>query len=194
MERIWLWRIWCNIYANHVKKWSLKIPKLCSSSFSWHYFCFHKHFCEGPCLCRRHFGRVVSYVGEIKLWGQRKRFGWRWWMSLRAGQGQQRFPSRRDVPLLDAQSGSQNDVESSVLNVELDRCWKCFDLPFGPQEQKELTFWWKSDWLKRMKKCVNRAQLFVEVSKRGLNSKPDFYLPEYLLNVMKQKDEIDVKL
>lgn len=33
-------------------------------------------------------------------------------------------------------------------------------------------------------KSVNKEQPFLDVSKRGLNSTPDFYLSEYLLNVM----------
>lgn len=186
MERIW--RIWCNIYANHVKDWSLKLPKLCSSSFSWHYFCFHKHFREGPCSCGtlgwggENFevrGNVSGDDGEC--------------LCVQA-RGQLRFPTRRDVRLLGVQSGSQSDVVSWDFGVELDMCGKRFRLPFGPQEQKGLTFWWKSDLTEKNETCVNRAQPFVDVSKRGLNRKPDFYLPEYLLNVMKQKDEIDVKL
>lgn len=32
-------------------------------------------------------------------------------------------------------------------------------------------------------KSVNKEQPFLDVSKRGLNSTPDFYLSEYLLNV-----------
>lgn len=42
-------------------------------------------------------------------------------------------------------------------------------------------------------KSVNKEQPFLDVSKRGLNSTPDFYLSEYLLNVM-AKNEIDVKV
>ena len=36
--------------------------------------------------------------------------------------------------------------------------------------------------LKEEKKCVNKEQPFLDVSKRGLNTTPDFYLSEYLLN------------
>lgn len=45
---------------------------------------------------------------------------------------------------------------------------------------------------KNKKKCVNKEQPFLDVSKRGLNTTPDFYLSEYLLNVM--EIQIDVKL
>lgn len=65
---------------------------------------------------------------------------------------------------------------------------------FGPQEQKGLIFWGETEWMteknkkKIFKKCVNKEQPFLDVSKRGRNSTPDFYLSEYLLNVMEKRD------
>lgn len=38
---------------------------------------------------------------------------------------------------------------------------------------------------------VNKEQPFLDVSKRGRNLTPDFYLSEYLLNAMKKKPSRD---
>lgn len=70
-------------------------------------------------------------------------------------------------------------------------CVEKFDCLLAPQEEKGLILWGKTEWMteKNIKKCVNKEQpIFLDVSKRGLNSTTDFYLSEYLLNVMAKWD------
>lgn len=198
--RIWLWRIWWNIYATHIKYWSLNLkPRSCTSAarfgitsagdqFNSPVFVF-QHFYKGLCMCSCHVeelcrvrrnpkflrvgGNVLSDGGK-SLCLQARAAAFSGWRGAGPAAGRLLF-----------RSAEQTSV--SWLSSGVGRVLKPVRLPAALKNRKDsLSEEGASEWLKRMKKCVNKEQPFLDVSKRGLNSTPDFYMSEYLLNVMEK--------
>lgn len=156
---IWLWRIWWNIYATHIKYWSLNWkPRSCTPAARFGItsagdqmnspvFVF-QHFYKGLCMCSCHVEELSSEETQ-SFWESEEMF----WVTVvkvcacRPGQ-QQRFPAGGElVQLLDVCSfHPQSKPQPRDFSVD----WTGAETrppACGPQEQKGLALWGGSEWV-----------------------------------------------
>ena len=106
------------------------------------------------------------------------------------GPGQQHFPAGRSRSSCWMMfSPSTEQLQSCDFKVEWDGS-KPAHLPLAHKNREDSLSEERvrdlTEENKREKRDVNKEQPFLDVSKRGHNITPDFYLSEYLLNAMKK--------
>lgn len=147
-----------NIYATHLKYWSLNLKRWSCASAAWFGitspwdwlfspdFVFHLHFYEGLCMCSFHVDELCWVWRKPIFSDQRRCFGWWWWTSVLAGQGGNMFRLAGVGP---AAGCCSFDPQSNFSLVTLKLSWTG---AFGPQEQNGLIFWGLTEKIKK-KKC-----------------------------------------
>lgn len=148
--------------------------KLCFSSLIRPYFCiwlvqFSWFLCSTnistrACACVRVMWKSCFQCEETQLSESSEEMFWVMMADVCAcGPGQQHLPAGRSWSssrMLFIRSTEQ--LQSSDLKVELDGCWKP-SISLWPTRTERTHFLrrdWLSDWLKRIKKCVNKEQPF----------------------------------
>lgn len=161
---------------------------------------FHQHFYKGLCMCSCHVEELYRVWGGGKKQPNFLRVrgnvlgddGKCLCLRARAAtvSSWQELVQQPDVVHSIRRATSVQWLESwagQVLKASHQAVW-----PTRTERTHFLRREWVTDWLKwikkrkEKKKCVNKEQPFLDVSKRGRNSSPDFYLSEYLLNVMEK--------
>lgn len=197
-QRVRIWGIWWNIYATRFKSWSLNFKSLGAAPqrlgsalrLLLFFFLFHQHFYKGLVHVF-----VLSARKKKRFWESEEMFRVTMVINVCAcGPGQQHFPAGGEGGW-----GGRRRRWWSCWMLFIRFHWATSVLWLFTGVENFTSLWptttERTRSLRRERateeKSVNTEQPFLDVSKRGLNSTPDFYLSEYLLNVMKKKTRWD---